>query len=89
MDIYAPQTLMTRAEAQILMTMTHNLAAHKAAEPLTMPLQDITASMYLFTLKCVFLGTQMVQLMGVMNDCAMQGKNELPLPVVYVCMYVS
>ena len=82
MNINAPQTLLTRAEAQILMNVTHNLAAHKAAEPLMVSLQDITTSMYLLTLKCVFLGTQVVQLMGVMNDCAMQGKYELPLPVV-------
>ena len=83
MNTHAPQTLMACAEAQILMNVTNNFAAPKAAEPLVVPLQDIITSTYLLTLKCVFLGAaQMVQLMDFTDDCALQGKYELPLPVV-------
>ena len=69
MNIHAPQTLMARAEAQILMNASHNFAAHKAAEPLMVPLQDTPTSIYLLTLKCIFLGAaQVAQLMDFMDD---------------------
>eukprot|EP01084_Bolivina_argentea_P043319 79813_1 len=84
MNIHAPQTLMAKAEASILMNVSQNFCAPKSADPLVVPLQDIITSSYLLTLKRMFFNKyEIQQLIGFMDNCFIKTKYKLPLPAIY------
>ena len=84
MNIHAPQTLMARAEAQVILNVTQNFAAPKEAAPLVVPLQDIITSTYLMTRRNVFLEyNEVVQLIGFMDDCLVRDRYVIPRPAIW------
>ena len=84
MNIHAPQTLMARAESQVILNVTQNFAAPKEAAPLVVPLQDIITSTYLLTRKSLFFEyNQVVQLIGFMDDCLVKHKYQIPPPAIW------
>ncbi len=54
MNIHVPQTEEARAEANILMNVTHNLQTPKSGEPLVAATQDFLTAAFLLTRKDKF-----------------------------------